>query len=390
MKIGEFFRHAKNYIVNRIEKLSIKFNDFLDKRPKLKKAYEVITHSTTIRIIGLAFAVAATVLSGGTVPAIILGLTILGGMISIFTQAKQFYNAEKINQEKLIARKIEKDVSEYKNIIDSLSPEDKLKFDQNSVNSKLKHQKIHQIKSPDSAGIFKGIAKTFRDKGMENLIPLIPFIIASNGLGIAVYAASLFYIGGREIKSRVESSQKKYEAQKEINDLCKRYQIKEYKNTKDLFIYYLEKKSDFQALEQTLKECSKFDEKVFKKHKDNIFKNLLRTELTSFENKGYQLSKVADLQNPSFARCLTFTMNPWKNVEVSKIYSEYETIMPSVDVKPTKSVYKDIELTTLTASKAITSPTISRTIKSSTSLKPSTPSKTPEVHSTKPIQGRNV
>ena len=103
MKIGEFFRRTKNYIVNHLEKLSKKLNDFLDNYPKLKKAYEVITHPTTIRIIGLAFAVAATVLTGGTIPGIILGFTILGGMISVFTQAKQFYNAEKTNQEKLIA-----------------------------------------------------------------------------------------------------------------------------------------------------------------------------------------------------------------------------------------------------------------------------------------------
>ena len=331
-----------NRIGNYLSYLGKRFDDFLDRRPRLKKAYEVLTHPTSLRIIALAFSVTVTVLTGGTIPIIILVLTSLGSMVSIFTQARQLYNAEKVSQEKLIATKIKKNELKYKNIVDSLSTEDKVKFYQNSINSKLEHKKTHKIKSPDSGGLFKGIGKTLRDKGAENIIPLIPFLIAANVLGIVVYAAFLLYIGRKEIKSRVSSSEKKYETQKQINELCDHYQIKEYENTKDLFIYHLEKKSDFQALEQTLKECSKFDENVFKKHKDSIFSNLLHTELAAFENKGHQLNKVADLQKPSLWSCFLLTINPWNNVDAHTIYSEYQTVMPSTNIKPKDVPNKDM------------------------------------------------
>ncbi len=330
-KTQSIFSRIKNYLGYPGKVLDA----FLEKHPKIKKVYEILTHTTTIRIIALAIAIAATVLSGGAVPsALILTFTVLGASIAIFTKAKQLYNAEQVTQQKLIANKIAKDEVDYKGLLDSLSPADKIKFNQNTINAKLEHQKTHHITSPDSTGIFKGLRKTLRDTGIENLVPLASYALSGDFIGTSIYAIFLLFITKKEVSSRIESSKKKYEVQDQINDLCSRYKIKEYKNTRDLFIYYLEKKSDFQALEKTMKECKRFDEEVFKRHKDNIFGQLLHTELNTFIDKKQQVNKVADLQEPSFWRCFLFTVNPFKKVDVGSIYEKYQSVTPSITPPP--------------------------------------------------------
>ena len=117
-----------------------------------------------------------------------------------------------------------------------------------------------------------------------------------------------------------------------------------------------------------MEECAKFDKKIFKKHKDAIFSQLLHTELNLFANKKHQFDKVADLQEPSFWRCFLFTVNPFKKFDVSLIYKEYQSAAPQITPKPktiTAGRMKDIK--------------IPRSIRASLSAKPKLSSRKPKL-----------
>ncbi len=317
---------AQNYFGD----LEQKFHNFLERHRKFKKVWNFLTNHLVVRIIGLVLAIVVTVLSGGTVPTVIaLTATFLGSMVAILAIAKQLSSAEKINQQRLIATKIEQDELRYKAMLNALSPEDRAAFYKNCINSKLEDKKIHQIGHGNSSGILKGIRNSIRDTGIENILPMVPYILKGDVIGSTFYGLFCLFVTVKEVGTRIELGKRKDGLRSEVNDLCRRNNIKEYKNTRDLFIYYLEKKSDFEALELTIRNGHKFDPEMFKLHKNIIFSKMLHTELNNFIDKKYNHGKVADLQEPSFWRCLLFVINPWKKIDTSMIYEKYKLITPS-------------------------------------------------------------
>jgi hypothetical protein len=325
--------------------------------------WNFLTNHLVVRVIGLVSAIAVTVLSGGTVPTVVaLAITFLGSMVAILAIAKQLSSAEKINQQRLIATKIEQDELSYKAILNTLSPEDRAAFYRNCINSKLEDKKIHHTDDGNSSGILKGIRNSIRDTGIENILPIAPYILEGDLIGSVFYGFFCLFVTVKEVGTRIELGKRKDGLRSELNDLCRRNNIKEFKNTRDLFIYYLEKKSDFQALELTIKECKKFDQDTFKIHKDRIFSQMLHTELNNFIDKKYNPGKVADLQEPSFWRCLLFVINPLKKIDTSLIYEKYKLITPSPksleakNVPIPKSVTSGLSVKRETAPRPLTKP----------------------------------
>jgi hypothetical protein len=303
------------------------------KYPKLKLAYNIVTHPTTIRILALGFAIATTILSGGTAPAIaFLALAFAASLIAVYYKARQLYNTEKVNQQKLIIKKIIVETKLSQSIIKDLSPTQRRQLYQNLVDYRLKDRPIHTISNLQKPTKLNSFLKTVRDIGFENVLPVITYAVSANIPGAVAYSIALIFTTAYETKARVLSSEKKRLLSIQINKLCQDHQIKKFENIIELFKYYLEKKAEKLALDKTMQSGS-FNIDQFVKHKETIFAELLNTELPIFLHK--KPKREGDLQQASLWRRLAYTLVPWHSTYVEDIHTQYQQQMPKTAAKQT-------------------------------------------------------
>lgn len=344
-----FISRARRYFTDLPNRTNEYFVDLGKRRPWLKKAWVIVTHPTIMRVYALASATAVTILTGGTVPSIIiLTVCFAGSLVGIYRKGKQLYNAEKAAQQKAILDKIIKVTGELQKsqeqkleteLIDSLTtkamernPEidpqtmreriekqlAKNQQDKNRLTEKLlidKHannplspftadpDNIHQkVKKKKSL-----LYKAFKDVTLESSVPILTYAFNGNLPGVCLYAVMLFKNIYTQRAARIGASNKKVEIHNANNAACKEYWVRDFDNKSDVLMrrYIYLKLLKENGVAPTAADIEQDEEMRVFLHEQK-------------PTKDYTLQKA------SKSRGVYYSAVPWGAKELDEIYAEVD------------------------------------------------------------------
>lgn len=310
----------------RIARLGAWWNRQVEERVWLGNVIGFLKHPNTLRVIFLALGIYAAIQSGGIFLAVATGISAVGAAVSIYGKAKQLYNAERAAQQHLITKMIGKEDDAINLMLTNLAAhKDAKKTISAATKGKNHHVDVSRASFDESLrevaryGVWERLVGIVTAFGHLNLVSGIRQTI----MGIYSFKSEAAVI--------MEAKKEERQLWLEVNDRCKTYHIKEYKNSDQLFEYFIDKKSTRLALEMTIKECKErkveFDIKRFEELKAQEYQKLHDGALQVFKHKK-KPTEDEPMQSASKWRRLWNSL--YRNKELEDINRDYSVVRENV------------------------------------------------------------
>ncbi|MCH9753401.1 MAG: hypothetical protein K0T99_00695 [Alphaproteobacteria bacterium] len=217
---------------------------FFDRHPTLKRIKNFISHDTIWRLVAVATAAAATVLTGGAaIPAAALALTVAGSFISVAAKTWQLRGVER----RRLQKKFVKSIGEKDKKLDGLRKTHSKVLSHVEKGNKPKKTHKFKTKEPNKTRSF---FKVLRDVGLENAVSVFSVAASGNPAGALAYVVSVGLATANiksEFGTRVKYDMEQDQAKKDMNEICEKAGIPPFKNTKELHAYFKEQMIENEA-----------------------------------------------------------------------------------------------------------------------------------------------
>ncbi len=286
-----------------------RMGSYIKASPRLQSTLNFMTHPTIWRVAAVAFAVATTVMSGGaTIPLVSLGLVFGSSLIGVVGKALQLRHIDNLKLQKAIISGVKKvrgqvqNHSNYLHLIKALGMKGP--------------ETTHTVKVPEEKpSKFMSALKTFRDVGLENVVPVAVAGLTFNVPGLFGYVGALTwgitrivgYSGAAaytlksEFDARVEADQSKVQLKADINELCGEAQISPFRNVAELREHTREEIVRLRTLEHL---CKIEDvEKLTKERLQELYNDISvrvrqQTTLRSVPHEAPLIASMVNAVNP--------------------------------------------------------------------------------------------